>query len=200
MDDREGVEGFFKGLDWAGMVLPLAEPDERGRWSAGDIGGVWEVLESCCRMFIDAISLSNDVAVVNVVFEISAPFVNGLEADSKLASVSSENLDASFSHTWMDLILHSSAHENYWPRREVESSLETALARSHQEEKASEPPNMGNLLKQKTQLKQWHALFGLPSRRDLRVLGDVSSACHALLVCELHQGIRQCTYHAVGAW
>jgi len=35
-------------------------------------------------MFIDAISLSNDVAVVKVVFEISAPFVNGLEADSKL--------------------------------------------------------------------------------------------------------------------
>lgn len=60
-DERDGVDEPFSGLEWTGTLLPLAEPDECGRASAGDIGGVWsvcDVCESCWRMFMDATSLA----------------------------------------------------------------------------------------------------------------------------------------------
>lgn len=57
IDDREGVDDPLSGLEWTG-TLPLAEPAESGLCSAGDMGGVCECCESCCRMFIDATSPS----------------------------------------------------------------------------------------------------------------------------------------------
>ena len=40
MDDREGVDDPFNGLDWTGSFSSLTDPEECGRWSAGDMGGV----------------------------------------------------------------------------------------------------------------------------------------------------------------
>jgi len=42
VDDRDGVEEPFNGLDWAGKFEVLTDPAECGRLSAGDIGGVCE--------------------------------------------------------------------------------------------------------------------------------------------------------------
>jgi hypothetical protein len=42
IDDRDGEEDTFNGLDWAGSFEPLADPAEAGRASTGDMGGVCE--------------------------------------------------------------------------------------------------------------------------------------------------------------
>lgn len=47
IDECEGVDEPFRGLEWIGTLVPFADPEECGRWSAGDIGGVFEVCVSC---------------------------------------------------------------------------------------------------------------------------------------------------------
>jgi len=56
IDDRDGVDEPFRGLECIGILVSFSDPAERGRSSAGDIGGVWVVCESCCRSAIDAAS------------------------------------------------------------------------------------------------------------------------------------------------
>ena len=58
VEDRDGVDEPFSGLEWIGAFVPFAEPEDCGRGSAGDIGGVCEVCVSCWRMFMDAMSLA----------------------------------------------------------------------------------------------------------------------------------------------
>lgn len=61
------------------------EPAESGRLSAGDMGGVCVVRESCCRIFNDATSLAKDVEDPKLSVLMMASFTNELEAVSKLS-------------------------------------------------------------------------------------------------------------------
>jgi hypothetical protein len=47
IDERDGLDEPFKGLECTGTFVPFAEPAVCGRWSAGDMGGVCEVCVSC---------------------------------------------------------------------------------------------------------------------------------------------------------
>jgi hypothetical protein len=47
MDERDGLDESFKGLECTGTLVPFAELAVSGRWSAGDMGGVCEVCVSC---------------------------------------------------------------------------------------------------------------------------------------------------------
>jgi hypothetical protein len=58
MDERDGLDESFKGLECTGTLVPFAELAVSGRWSTGDMGGVCEVCVSCWRMFMDAMSLA----------------------------------------------------------------------------------------------------------------------------------------------
>lgn len=43
IDEWDGVDEPFNGLECTGTFVPFAEPEDCGRGSAGDIGGVCEV-------------------------------------------------------------------------------------------------------------------------------------------------------------
>jgi len=43
VDAFDGVDEPLSGLEWIGACEAVAEPEENGRWSAGDMGGVFEV-------------------------------------------------------------------------------------------------------------------------------------------------------------
>jgi hypothetical protein len=57
IDDRDGENEAFNGLDCEGAFDWFIDPEECGRTSAGDRGGVCECCESCWRMFMDVTSL-----------------------------------------------------------------------------------------------------------------------------------------------
>ena len=56
VEDCDGVDEPLQRPEETAALVPLADPDERGRLFAGDIGGVFVGCESCCKMFKDATS------------------------------------------------------------------------------------------------------------------------------------------------
>ena len=53
---RDAVDAAFGGLDCTVIFPPVANPEEFGRSSAGDWGGVFVGCEKCCKRAIDVVS------------------------------------------------------------------------------------------------------------------------------------------------
>lgn len=72
IDDPDGVDEPFNPLDWTGTRVSVAEPDDSGLLSAGDMGGVCDVWARCWNMFMDTTSPPNELELSKLVFAMLA--------------------------------------------------------------------------------------------------------------------------------
>lgn len=84
IDDRDGVDEPFNGLDRTGALESPTEPDGNGLSSAGDMGGVCDVCESCWNRFMETASPPKEPELSKLEATMLASSTYWLDADSKL--------------------------------------------------------------------------------------------------------------------